>query len=311
MVRINQLKTFALLALLSGLIVLTGYLLVGDETGLYYGLAFAGFSSLGSWYYSDRAALAAFNAQPTPKEEQLELYERIEKLSDKAGLPKPKLYIIPSKSPNAFATGRDPEHSAIALTQGIIDLLTPEELDAVIAHELTHVRNRDTLTQAVAGTLSGALNYIGRILTFGALFFPFARMGRRANNPIAFFFLLIIAPFSAGLLTMAISRTREFAADEGAAEITGNPLALVSALEKLEEMGQKIPIHGNPAYAPLFIVCPLKEEGAKKGLMTWFMTHPPTEDRIERLKAKAALLAQKADDDAVEMGNERSLSPAT
>ena len=307
MARMNQLKTFLLLALLSGLIVLTGYLLVGDETGLYYGLAFAGFSSFGSWYYSDRAALAAFKAAPTPKEEMPELYARIEKLSDKAGLPKPKLFIIPSKSPNAFATGRDPEHSAIALTQGIIDLLTPEELDAVIAHELTHVKNRDTLTQAVAGTFAGALNYLGRILTFGALFFPFARMGRRANNPISFLFLLIIAPFSAGLISMAISRTREFAADEGAAEITGDPLSLVSALEKLEEMGQKIPIHGNPAYAPLFIVCPLKEEGAQKGLMTWFMTHPPTEDRIKRLKEKAKLLADKKD---ISSERNQALSPA-
>ena len=310
MARMNQLKTFLLLALLSGLIVLTGYLLVGDESGLYYGLAFAGFSSLGSWYYSDRAALAAFNAQPTPKEEQPELYSRIEKLSDKAGLPKPKLYIIPSKSPNAFATGRDPEHSAIALTQGIIDLLTPEELDAVIAHELTHVRNRDTLTQAVAGTLSGALTYLGRILTFGALFFPFARMGRRANNPISFLFLLFIAPLSAGLLTMAISRTREFAADEGAAEITGDPLSLVSALEKLEAMGQKVPIHGNPAYAPMFIVCPLKEDGAQKGLMTLFMTHPPTDARIERLKEKAKQLAAKADASLTANREPQSLSAA-
>lgn len=312
MARMNQLKTFLLLALLSGLIVLVGYLLVGDESGLYYGLAFAGFSSFGSWYYSDRAALAAFKAQPTPQEDAPELYARVKKLSDRANLPKPKLYIIPSKSPNAFATGRDPEHSAIALTQGLIDILTPEELDAVIAHELTHVRNRDTLTQAVAGTLSGAITYLGRILTFGALFFPLARMGRRGNNPITFLFLLLIAPLSAGLLTMAISRTREFAADEGAAEITGNPLALVSALEKLEEMGQQVPMNGNPAYAPLFIVCPLatSEKEPKKGLITLFMTHPSTEERIERLKAKAKLLAEKKEDESQELRDTKGLSPA-
>ncbi|MEM9089685.1 MAG: M48 family metalloprotease [Cyanobacteria bacterium P01_F01_bin.53] len=284
MAGMNQFKTLVLLALLSGLIVFVGYLLVGNEQGLYYGLGFAALSSFGSWYYSDRAALSTFQAKPTPREDAPELYARIEKLSDRANLPKPTLYIVPSDSPNAFATGRDPEHAAIALTKGIIELLSPEELDAVIAHELTHVRNRDTLTQAVAGTLAGALTYLGRILTFGALYFPFARFGgRRTNNPIVVLFLLVIAPFSAGLLRMAISRTREFAADAGAAEITGNPLALVRALEKLESMGQKGPIHGNPAFAPLFIVNPL----SKKGLMNLLLTHPPTEDRIERLKALA------------------------
>ncbi len=280
MAQINQLKTLLLLALLGGLIVLAGYLLVGNEQGLYYGLAFAAVSSFGSWYYSDQAALSAFKAKPTAREEAPELYKRIENLCDRANLPHPTLYIVPSDSPNAFATGRDPDHAAIALTKGIIDLLPPDELDAVIAHELTHVRNRDTLTQAVAGTLSGSLTYLGRILTIGALYFPVARIGRRGNNPLAILFLLVIGPFSAGLLRMAISRTREYAADEGAAEITGNPLALVRALTKLEEMGQKVPIHGNPAFAPLFIVNPL----SKEGLMRLFLTHPPTEDRIERLK---------------------------
>ena len=286
MAGMNQFKTLLLLALLSGLIVLAGYLLVGNEQGLYYGLAFAALSSFGSWYYSDRAALAAFKAQPTPREENPELFDRIEKLSDRAGVPNPKLYIVPSESLNAFATGRDPEHAAIALTEGIIKLLPADELDAVIAHELTHVRNRDTLTQAVAGTLAGSLTYLGRILTLGALYFPVARIGRRGNSPLAILFLLVIGPLSAGLLRMAISRTREYAADAGAAEITKNPLALVRALETLESMGQEVPIHGNPAFAPLFIVNPL----SKEGLMKLFLTHPPTEDRVERLKE----LAEKA-----------------
>ncbi|WP_035987920.1 M48 family metalloprotease [Leptolyngbya sp. KIOST-1] len=284
MAAMNQFKTLALLALLSGLIVLAGYLLVGNETGLYYGLGFAAVSSFGSWYYSDQAALAAFKAKPTPREEAPELFARLEKLCDRAGIPTPALYLVPSESPNAFATGRDPNHAAIALTQGLIDLLPDDELDAVIAHELTHVRNRDTLTQAVAGTLAGSLTFLGRILTFGALYFPVARAGgRRGNNPIAILFLLVIAPMAAGLLRMAISRTREYAADAGAAEITENPLALVRALERLEEMGQKVPIHGNPAFSALFIVNPL----SKEGMMTLFMTHPSTEDRIQRLKAMA------------------------
>ncbi len=300
MAGMNQLRTLILLALLGGLMVLTGYLLVGDEQGLYYGLGFAAVSSFGSWYYSDRAALSAFKAEPTPREEAPELSDRIKKLSDRAGIPNPKLYIVPSKSANAFATGRDPNHAAIALTEGIIDLLPDDELDAVIAHELTHVRNRDTLTQAVASTLAGSLTYLGRILTFGALYFPVARVGRRGNNPVAILFLLLVGPLSAGLLRMAISRTREYAADTGAAEITQNPLALVRALEKLEAMGQEVPIHGNPAFAPLFIVNPL----SKKGLMSLFLTHPPTEDRIERLKAMAKSADTTAD-------TPKELSPVT
>ncbi|CAN5786628.1 zinc metalloprotease HtpX [soil metagenome] len=299
----NQFKTLLLMALLSGLIVLAGYLLVGDEQGLYYGLGFAALSSFFSWYYSDRAALSAFKAKPSPREDNPALFDRIEKLSDRAGVPNPKLYIVPSEALNAFATGRDPNHAAIALTEGIIKLLPADELDAVIAHELTHVRNRDTLTQAVAGTLSGSLTYLGRILTLGALYFPVARVGRRGNNPIAILFLLVVGPLAAALLRMAISRTREYAADAGAAEITQNPLALVRALETLESMSQEVPIHGNPAFAPLFIINPL----SKEGLMKLFLTHPPTEDRVERLKVLAEAQLEKSD---ALVETSKGLSPA-
>jgi len=279
MLGINQIKTAALLGLLSGLLVLGGYYLIGNEQGLYMGLALAALTSFSSWYYSDKAALAAYNAQPIARQEAPELYDMVASLSERAGLPMPKLYFVPTKSPNAFATGRDPEHAAVAVTQGIVDLLSREELEGVLAHELTHVRNRDTLTQAVVGTIAGAITFLGRILTFGALYGPVTRDNRRGGNLFGLLFLIILAPLAAGLLQMAISRTREYSADLGSAEITGNPAALASALEKLEAMGHQIPMNGNPAMSPLLIVNPLSSEG----LMSLFRTHPPTQERIRRL----------------------------
>jgi heat shock protein HtpX len=276
---VNQLKTTALLGLLSGLIVLAGYYLVGNEQGLVLGFIFAAFTSIGSWYYSDRAALAAYQAKPLAREQAPELYDMVARLSERAEIPMPTLFFVPTKSPNAFATGRDPQHSAIAVTEGIVDLLSKEELEGVLAHELTHVKNRDTLTQAVAGTLAGAITFVGRILTFGALYGPVTHDNRRNANPVALLFLIVLAPLSAGLIQLAISRTREYAADQGSAEITGNPLALVNALRKLEQVGRQIPMNGNPAFSPLLIVNPLSREG----LQALFLTHPPTEERVRRL----------------------------
>jgi heat shock protein HtpX len=275
----NQIKTAALLGLLSGLIVLVAYYLVGNEQGLFWGLAIAAFTSLSSWYFSDQAALAAYQAQPIVREQAPDLYDMIAKLSDRAEIPMPKVFLVPTESPNAFATGRDPSHAAVAVTQGILSLLSPDELEGVLAHELTHIRNRDTLTQAVAGTLGGAVTFVGRILTLGALYGPVTRDSRRGANPIGLLFLIILAPLSAALIQMAISRTREFAADLGSAQITQNPTALASALQKLEQVGHQIPMHGNPAMSPLLIVNPLSAEG----LQTLFRTHPPTEERIRRL----------------------------
>jgi heat shock protein HtpX len=267
------------LGLLSGLIVLVAYYLVGNEQGLFGGLAIAAFTSLSSWYFSDQAALAAYQAQPITREQAPDLYDMIAKLSDRAEIPMPKVFLVPTESPNAFATGRDPNHAAVAVTQGILNLLSPEELEGVLAHELTHIRNRDTLTQAVAGTLGGAVTFVGRILTLGALYGPVTRDSRRGANPIGLLFLVVLAPISAALIQMAISRTREFAADLGSAQITQNPTALASALQKLEQVGHQIPMHGNPAMSPLLIVNPLSAEG----LQTLFRTHPPTEERIRRL----------------------------
>jgi len=279
MIGINQLKTTALLGLLSGLIVIVSYALIGNEQGLIIGFVIAAFTSISSWYYSDRAALAAYRAQPIAREQAPELYDLVQSLSDRAGIPMPKLFIVPTESPNAFATGRDPNHSAVAVTEGVLKLLSREELEGVLAHELTHVKNRDTLTQAVAGTLAGAITFLGRILSFGALYGPVTYNGRRGTNPFGLLFLIILAPLSATLIQLAISRTREYAADQGSAEITGNPLALVSALQKLEAIGKQIPMHGNPAMSPLLIINPLSAEG----LQSLFRTHPATDERIRRL----------------------------
>lgn len=276
---INQIKTAALLGLLSGLLVLGGYYLVGNEQGLYMGLVFAALTSFGSWYYSDRAALATYNAQPLARHESPQLYDTVASLSDRAGLPMPKLFIVPTQSPNAFATGRDPEHATVAVTQGILELLSQAELEGVLAHELTHIRNHDTLTQAVAGTIAGAITFLGRVLTFGALYGPVTRDNRQGGNPLGVLFLIVLAPMAAALLQFAISRTREYSADLGSAAITGNPRALATALEKLEAIGRQIPMNGNPAMSALLIVNPLSTQG----LLALFRTHPPTEERIRRL----------------------------
>uniref|UniRef100_B8HQ08 Protease HtpX homolog n=1 Tax=Cyanothece sp. (strain PCC 7425 / ATCC 29141) TaxID=395961 RepID=B8HQ08_CYAP4 len=280
----NQLKTVALLGLLSGLLVLGGYYLVGNEQGLILGLLMAGLSSFGSWFYSDRIALASYQAQPLQREQAPQLFDMVSRLCERANLPLPTIFVVPTQSPNAFATGRDPEHAAVAVTEGIVNLLSPEELEGVLAHELTHVKNRDTLTQAVAATIAGAITFLGRILSFGAMYGPVTRDSRQGGNPLGLLFLIVLAPIAAVVIQLAISRTREFSADAGSAQITGNPLALASALRKLEAMGQQIPMNGNPALSPLLIINPLSAEG----LQSLFRTHPPTEERIRRLLEMAA-----------------------
>ena len=286
MFRGNQIKTAALLGLLSGILVLGGYWATGNEQGAFIGLVLAAISSFGSWFYSDKAALAAYQAQPITREQAPKLYDLVADLVQKADLPMPKLCLVPTQTPNAFATGRDPNHAAVAVTQGIMDILDREELAGVIAHELTHIKNRDTLTQAVAGTLGGAVTFLGRMLSFGALYGPVRRDSRSGGNPIGVLFLVILAPISASLVQMAISRTREFSADRGAAEITRNPLALASALQKLENVGKQIPMNGNPAFEPVLIINPF----GGGGLRSLFRTHPPTEARIQQLQEIARQL---------------------
>lgn len=279
----GQIKTAALLGIMSGLLVLGGYWATGNGQGALMGLIFAAITSFGSWFYSDKAALAAYKAQPVTHEQAPELYDMVADLVKKADLPMPQLCVVSTQTPNAFATGRNPHHAAVAVTEGIMQILDKDELAGVIAHELTHIKNRDTLTQAVAGTLGGAVTFLGRILSFGALYGPVNRDSRQGGNPFGILILVILAPISASLIQMAISRTREFAADRGSAEITGNPLALASALQKLESIGKKIPMNGNPAFEPVLIINPF----SGGGLQSLFQTHPPTAERVKQLQELA------------------------
>lgn len=275
----NQIKTIGLLGLLSGLFVGIGYYL-GGASGALMGLVFAAVTNLFSWYSSDKIALAAYQAQPLEPTDAPELYASVKKLCDRADLPMPKLYLIPTEGANAFATGRDPQHAAVAVTQGIVNMLPSDELEAVIAHELTHVKNRDTLTQAVAATVAGAISYLAQVLQFGAMFGGMSRNDRQGNsNPIALIATIFLAPLAASVIQMAISRTREFEADAGSARITGNPRALARALQRLEASARQIPIAANPAFEPLLIVNALP----RQTFGSLFSTHPTTEARIENL----------------------------
>lgn len=273
----NQFKTVALLGMLTGLLVLISYEVLGGPGGATTGLLMAAVMNLGSWFFSDRIALAAYGAQPVEADRAPALYQMVQRLSEKANIPMPALYLIPSQAANAFATGRDPEHAAVAVTEGILQMLPEDELEGVIAHELSHVMNRDTLTQAVAATIGGAISWLGEMLFwFG---------GRRddeegGGNPLGLLLTMFLAPVSATIIQMGISRTREFAADAGAAQLTGKPQALAAALERLETSAQRMPLQGNPAFSPLLIVNP----PVGKQLLNLFSTHPTTQARIEKLR---------------------------
>jgi heat shock protein HtpX len=270
----NQLKTVALLGVLTGLLILIGRV-IGGPTGALLGLILAAVMNLGSWFFSDKIALAAYGAQPVTPAQAPDLYRMVQKLCDRAGLPMPAVYIVPTEAANAFATGRDPEHAAVAVTQGILRILSADELEAVIAHELSHVYNRDTFTQAVAATIAGAISFLAQM----AYFIPFGSNDREGPNPLVALLSLILAPIAATVVQMGISRTREFAADAGAAKLTGNPRALARALQRLEASARQMPLDGNPAFEPLLIINSLSGEN----LASLFSTHPSTEKRIARL----------------------------
>ncbi|MGB3613903.1 MAG: M48 family metalloprotease [Elainellaceae cyanobacterium] len=275
----NQVKTVGLLGLLSGLLVAISYWMIGGTGGALIGVVIAAVMNLGSWYYSDRIALSAYRAQPVEASEAPALYSMVRRLSDRAGLPMPAVYIIPTDSLNAFATGRDPEHAAVAVTKGLMAMLPEDELEGVVAHEMTHILNRDTLTQAVAATLGGAISFLAQMVSYSMWFGGTSRNNNNSANPLGLLLTVMLAPMAATVIQLGISRTREYSADAGAAELTGKPRALAQALQRLDQSARKVPIQANPAFEPLLIMNAMP----KGGFNSLFSTHPSTEDRVNRL----------------------------
>jgi heat shock protein HtpX len=278
----NTVKTTFLLALMTGLLLWIGDTL-GGRSGLVLALAFAAVMNFGSYWFSDKLVLRINGAQALDEADAPELFRMVRELAHGAGIPMPALYVISSDTPNAFATGRNPSHAAVAVTSGIVRMLSPGELRGVIAHELGHVVHRDTLISAVAATMAGVIMMVARMAYWGALLGG----GRRDSDdggPLAAIAMMVLAPIAALLIQMAISRSREFGADAFSARTTHDPLGLASALEKIAVGVQRIPMHASPATAHLFIMNPL---GGQR-LAGLFSTHPPTEERIRRLRALVA-----------------------
>ncbi|GIF06261.1 protease HtpX [Actinoplanes siamensis] len=280
----NGLKTAALLGLLTGLILAVGYWL-GGSTGLVIAVIFSLVTNAVSYFYSDRIALRAMGAQPVGEAEFPALYQIVRELAQRAGQPMPRLYVSPSMQPNAFATGRDPEHAAVAVTVGITRLLDARELRGVIGHELSHVYNRDILISSVAGALAGIVTMLAQL----AIFLPFGGSDDEDSpNPASLLLMLILGPLAASIIQLAISRNREFQADASGATLTGDPLALASALEKIHLGTQRAPLPADgqlTSAAHLMIANPFRAQG----LAALFSTHPPMAERIRRLREQASL----------------------
>lgn len=276
----NGMKTAVLLTLLTMLLILAGEYF-GGERGMIIAFAIAVGTNFFSYFYSDRIALAMYRAQPVTREQLPRAYEVVERLTQRAGLPMPKIYVIPTESPNAFATGRNPRHASVAVTHGILALLTDEELEGVLAHELGHVRNRDILTSSIAATLAGAITILARMgFWFGAFGGMGGGRGGRRGGGLGAILMLLLAPLAALLIQLWVSRTREYEADASGAHLTGNPYALASALEKISAVSRQVPLVADPNSAHLFIVAPLLAADSWASL---FSTHPPIQKRIERL----------------------------
>jgi heat shock protein HtpX len=278
----NTLKTTFLMALLTVMMVMLGGVL-GGRNGMTLAFVMAAAMNFFSYWFSDKMVLSMYGAQEISERDDPRFYGLVRRLAQRAGLPMPKVYVINSDTPNAFATGRNPEHAAVAATSGILRILSEDELAGVMAHELSHVKNRDILIQTIAATFAGAITYMAHMAQWGAMF------GGRSDDDdgggIGMLVMAILAPLAAMLVQMAISRSREYGADAGGASICGNPLSLANALAKLEMGNRQIPMHANAATAHMFIVSPL----TGGGLMTLFSTHPPMQERIARLQEMARM----------------------
>jgi heat shock protein HtpX len=272
----NTFKSTLLLTALTLLLVFIGDRL-GGQNGMVLALILSVALNFSSYFFSDKIALSIYGAQPVTRDQLPRVYAVVERLTAKQGLPMPRIYVIPNESPNAFATGRNPQHASVAVTQGILRLLDDEELEGVLAHELGHVKNRDILTSSIAATVAGAITMLARMEYFAALF---GGRGSRDRGAAGGIFMLILAPIAASLIQLAISRSREYEADATGAHATGNPYALARALQKLDDYSRRIPMQASAASAHLFIVAPLLGGG---GFGNLFSTHPPIKLRIQRL----------------------------
>src|SRR3954468_8323424 len=287
----NTFKTAFLLTALTLLLMFIGRAF-GGQNGMFIALAFACVMNFVSYFWSDKIALAMYRAEPVTREQLPRAYATVERLTQKIGIPMPKIYVIPSESPNAFATGRNPSHASVAVTHGILGLLNDEELEGVLAHELGHVNNRDILISSVAATIAGAITMIASMGRWAMIFGGYGgndREERGGGGGLAALFMLILAPIAATLIQLAVSRSREYEADATGAHMTGNPYALASALQKLDAYSKRLPMGATASTAHLFIVQPLIS-GA--GLANLFSTHPPIAKRIERLVGRPSQTQQ-------------------
>jgi heat shock protein HtpX len=277
----NTIKTGILLGALTGLLMLIGGYF-GGQQGVVVAFIFAMVMNFGSYWFSDKLVLSMYHAQPVSESEAPELFAIVKTLALKASLPMPRVYIIPGDTPNAFATGRDEHHAVVAVTEGILRILTREELEGVISHELTHIKQRDILIGSIAATLAGAIVMLANMAQWAAMFGGASRDDEEGGSGIVGLIVMaVLAPIAATIIQMAISRSREYLADAGGAKISGRPYALANALEKLSRASQAIPLGANPSSAHMFIVNPL----TGRSLMNLFSTHPPVEERIARLKS--------------------------
>ncbi len=278
----NALRTTLLLALLTCLLVIAGGA-IGGRSGMTMALVMAGVMNFVSYWFSDKIVLSMYGAREVGEQDYPEFHAMVRQLAIQAGMPMPRVYLIESDTPNAFATGRNPEHAAVAATTGIMRILTRDELMGVMAHELSHVRHRDILISSIAATIAGAITYLAHMAQWAAMFGGGRDSDDEGGGALGLIFMAILGPIAAMLIQMAISRSREYEADRGGAEISGNPLYLAGALRKLEMANRQIPMDANPATAHMFIVNPL----TGGGLLSLFSTHPPLEERIRRLETMA------------------------